>query len=313
MATASLGRHVRSDGGHSRHDRWTSTSELRRQHSLQPAWAVWLARLRVPGEQPLAVLGRPDVGQGPAHAQERIRVPLPRLPVPRVGRGIGGGRVPFQSSRHGRIRRQRQQPRRRPAIRSRHSCSARFRARTRPSPSQPTFRRDVHGGVDQRRVQGVGQADADARPSLRLSVGPDRGQQSILDVRREHAESRRRESSRRDHLRGRRSGLAGTRTFENPPKDAWGPRIGAAYRVNDRSALRGGYGIYYAHVAFDQFVGQPTLGFQDNALAANTTNGIQPAFLSRSGLPGERAFNSRRSSTRRSAWGRRPLRWRKMD
>ena len=80
-------------------------------------------------------------------------------------------------------------------------------------------------------------------------------------------------------------GRAGTRTFEDPPKDAWGPRIGAAYRVNDRSALRGGYGIYYAHVAFDQFVGQPTLGFQANALAANTTNGIQPAFLLDQGFP----------------------------
>jgi hypothetical protein len=80
-------------------------------------------------------------------------------------------------------------------------------------------------------------------------------------------------------------GRAGTRTFEHPDKDAWGPRIGAAYRINDRSALRGGYGIYYAHVAFDQFVGQPTVGFQDNALAANTTNGIQPAFLLDQGFP----------------------------
>ncbi|HEY1302913.1 MAG TPA: TonB-dependent receptor, partial [Vicinamibacterales bacterium] len=80
-------------------------------------------------------------------------------------------------------------------------------------------------------------------------------------------------------------GLAGTRKFEDPAKDAWGPRIGAAYRINDRSALRGGYGIYYAHVAFDQFVGQPTLGFQTNALVANTTNGIQPAFLLDQGYP----------------------------
>ena len=110
VATASLGRHVRTNRRHSRHDRRTSTSELRRQHSLQPAGAVWLARVRIPGEQPLAVLGRPDMGQGPPHPQERIRVPQPRLSVPRVGRRIGGGRVPLQSSRHGRIRRQRQQP-----------------------------------------------------------------------------------------------------------------------------------------------------------------------------------------------------------
>jgi Carboxypeptidase regulatory-like domain len=83
-------------------------------------------------------------------------------------------------------------------------------------------------------------------------------------------------------------GRAGTRTFENPDKDAWGPRVGAAYRINDKSALRGGYGIYYAHVAFDQFIGQPTEGFQTNALAPNTTNGISPAFLLDQGFPANR-------------------------
>jgi len=87
---------------------------------------------------------------------------------------------------------------------------------------------------------------------------------------------------------GTGQGRAGTRTFEDPPKDAWGPRIGAAYRLNDKTAIRGGYGIYYAHVAFDQFIGQPTEGFQTNALAPNTTNGIQPAFLLDQGFPANR-------------------------
>ncbi|PYR89566.1 MAG: hypothetical protein DMF84_23965 [Acidobacteria bacterium] len=87
---------------------------------------------------------------------------------------------------------------------------------------------------------------------------------------------------------GEGPGRAGRRTFENPAKDAWGPRAGFAYRVNDRSAIRGGYGIYYAHVAFDQFVGQPTLGFQSNALAPNTTNGISPAFQLDQGFPASR-------------------------
>ena len=87
---------------------------------------------------------------------------------------------------------------------------------------------------------------------------------------------------------GEGPGRAGTSTFENPPKDAWGPRVGAAYRVNDKTALRGGYGIYYAHVAFDQFIGQPTEGFQSNALAPNTTNGIFPAFLLDQGFPASR-------------------------
>ena len=85
-------------------------------------------------------------------------------------------------------------------------------------------------------------------------------------------------------------GRSGMRKFEDVPRDAWGPRAGFAYRIDDKQALRGGYGIYYAHVAFDQFVGQPTTGFQANALAPNTTNGIEPAFHLDQGFPQDRLF-----------------------
>jgi len=84
---------------------------------------------------------------------------------------------------------------------------------------------------------------------------------------------------------GEGAGRAGTRKFEDVPKDAWGPRVGFAYRLGDKDAVRGGYGMYYAHVAFDQFVGQPTTGFQANAAANNVTNGIKPAFLLDQGFP----------------------------
>jgi hypothetical protein len=89
---------------------------------------------------------------------------------------------------------------------------------------------------------------------------------------------------------GEGPGRAGRRKFEDVPKDAWGPRAGFAYRLSERDALRGGYGIYYAHVAFDQFVGQPTQGFAANALAPNTTNGIFPAFHLDQGFPQDRIF-----------------------
>jgi hypothetical protein len=83
-------------------------------------------------------------------------------------------------------------------------------------------------------------------------------------------------------------GRSGQRKFENVPRDAWGPRLGVAYRLSDRQALRGGYGIYYAHVAFSQFVGQPTQGFQSNPFAPNLTNGIFPAFYLDEGFPQDR-------------------------
>jgi len=80
-------------------------------------------------------------------------------------------------------------------------------------------------------------------------------------------------------------GRTGRRTFENPKWDSWGPRLGFAYRLNDKTTLRGGYGMYYAGVAFSQFAGDPNIGFSTNPAAVNTTNGLQPSFLLDSGFP----------------------------
>ena len=83
-------------------------------------------------------------------------------------------------------------------------------------------------------------------------------------------------------------GRSGRRKFESPSIDAWGPRVGFAYRLGEKQTVRGGYGIYYSGVAFDQFVGQPTLGFQANLLAPNNSNGVQPAFYLDNGFPQDR-------------------------
>jgi hypothetical protein len=84
---------------------------------------------------------------------------------------------------------------------------------------------------------------------------------------------------------GKGPGRTGLKCFEQPPKDAWGPRIGFAYRVNDKTSVRGGYGIYYGGIPANQFSGSSELGFSTNPTVPNFTNGFSPAFYWDTGFP----------------------------
>lgn len=84
---------------------------------------------------------------------------------------------------------------------------------------------------------------------------------------------------------GHGPGRTGARTLESPPVDAFGPRVGFAYRLGERSVVRGGYGISYASVSRAQLDAVNTLGFRFHATANDLTNGRRPAYSLDEGFP----------------------------
>lgn len=54
-----------------------------------------------------------------------------------------------------------------------------------------------------------------------------------------------------------------------PDRTNFGPRVGFAYSVNDKTVVRGGYGIYYAPVVYNDFGNTGVLGYSPGAVNIN--------------------------------------------
>jgi hypothetical protein len=79
-------------------------------------------------------------------------------------------------------------------------------------------------------------------------------------------------------------GRVGTRTLADPWFGGFGPRIGFAYSLNDKTVIRGGYGRAFGQIM--AVTGSAhTMGFTLTQSFPNQTSGVQPSFLLSQGLP----------------------------
>ncbi|HEY2971240.1 MAG TPA: TonB-dependent receptor [Pyrinomonadaceae bacterium] len=68
----------------------------------------------------------------------------------------------------------------------------------------------------------------------------------------------------------------------NPDRTNFGPRFGFAYSVNERTVIRGGYGIYYAPIIYNDFGNAGALGYSPGAV---NINGGLDAFITLDNYP----------------------------
>ena len=74
-----------------------------------------------------------------------------------------------------------------------------------------------------------------------------------------------------------------------PEKDWYGgfaPRLGAVYSLNDKTVLRGGWGIFYTQAFYPGWGGgMSQAGFSNDASISSSLGGIQPAMYLNQGFP----------------------------
>lgn len=74
------------------------------------------------------------------------------------------------------------------------------------------------------------------------------------------------------------------RSFDKADKNNFGPRVGFAYSPTNRTVIRGGYGLYYNLLYYNDFGEAGTQGFNANP-AFESPNGRDPAFFWQNGFP----------------------------
>lgn len=70
-----------------------------------------------------------------------------------------------------------------------------------------------------------------------------------------------------------------TGSWYTPKKNDWQPRFAFAYRLTEKTVVRGGYSMYFSGLSLgNDGAGLPDQGFSTTPTVSNTTSGVQPAY-----------------------------------